>query len=248
MIIAVAAEKGGVGKTTTSVHLAVGLAAQDKTLRILVVDLDSQGHASFYLGFQDRSGEALTNALLDDEPLVPVTTEFGVDLIEGGRQLALASTELAQRPMALTRLRDTLRAFTADYDHIIIDSPPELGVITQNVLIASDAVVIPVQCMSIALLGMYDLLQTIEELREEDNQDLYVLGFVPTMVHGRTNHARQVVEHLNTEYEGQTSPSINHSIVFAESMGYATPIYTYSPDSRGAQDYRAVCDWFSQRI
>jgi chromosome partitioning protein len=171
-----------------------------------------------------------------------------VDLIEGGRQLARVSTELAQRPVALTRLRDTLRGFTTQYDHIIIDSPPELGVITQNVLIASDAVIIPVQCMSIALLGMYDLLQTIEEVREHENPDLFTLGFVPTMLHGRTNHASQVVEHLNTEYEGQTSPPINHSIVFAESMGYATPIYQYAPDSKGAQDYRTVSEWFSQRI
>lgn len=246
MIIAVAAEKGGVGKTATAVHLAVGLARKDR--KVLLVDLDSQGHASFYVGHTERDATAFVDALLDQAPLKPVATEYDVDLLEGGRSLALLKTELTTMHNPQTLLRDALRPLKNTYDLIIIDTPPELGLTTINALVASDAVIIPVQCHGAALHGMDDLMETIKEVRDELNGVLQVVGVIPTMAQHNTLMAQNVLEHLNTHYEGLVTPSVRYSIVMAESYTQATPIYTYDPKNNASRDYKKVCAWIEEKI
>ncbi|MFH0969418.1 MAG: AAA family ATPase [Patescibacteria group bacterium] len=240
-IISLVNQKGGVGKTTTATNLASYLAQTGKF--VLLVDLDPQGNASSGLGVDIRNLEkGLYHAMIAGEHpknVIIKTEVFGHDLIPSSQDLAGAGIELVHFDNREFRLYDVLRQIRTDYDYIIIDSPPSLGLLTINGLVASDEVIIPVQTEYYALEGLSQLLETINLVKENLQPELKVMGAVLTMYDKRNRLARQVVREMRDHFPGKVFDSvIPRSVRLAEAPSFGKSILQFDAFSKGARAYK----------
>ena len=238
-IVAIANQKGGVGKTTTAVNLSSCVAALGK--RVLIVDLDPQGNTTTGYGIPKRSVEKGTYEILIGEARASEAirkTEYRTDVIGSNTRLAGASLEMIDLPARESRLRKALAEVQKDYDFIFIDCPPSLDLLTLNGLSACDSVLIPVQCEYYALEGLSELISTLKTIRKKYNPYLDIEGVVFTMFSLRYNLTVQVVE-LVQKYFGSKvyKTTIPRSIRISEAPSYGQPINFYEPKGKGSEAY-----------
>ena len=242
MILAITNQKGGVGKTTTSVNLAASLAAMQR--RVLLVDLDPQGHATMGFGVDKNEVDAMVYDVLISPEHAPAAIlhvdTAGVDLITSNVDLTGAELELIGYDRREFRLRDALANLTG-YDYILIDCPPSLGLLTLNGLAASDRVLIPIQCEYYALEGLTALLQTIDRVRAAVNPGLAVEGILRTMYDPRNSLTRDVSAQLAEHFEAELYRTvIPRNVRLAEAPSYGLAALHYDKGSSGAKAYLAL--------
>ena len=241
-IIAVANQKGGVGKTTTAVNLAACFA--DEGRRVLLVDLDPQGNASQGVGVdKNQYDQTLYDALVDGvavETMIVATEHANLDLIPSHRDLVGAEIELVGESDREFRLRNMLVPVQDKYDYIVLDCPPALGLLTLNGLVASTGVIIPLQCEYYALEGLSELLHTVILVRDNLNPALTVKGVLLTM-YQHTNLSRQVVDDVRNHLGSKVFQTIiPRNVTLSESPSYGMPIIHYDDNCAGAKAYRAL--------
>ena len=243
-IIAVANQKGGVGKTTTSVNLAACLAAKQQ--KVLLVDCDPQGNASSGYGIEKSAlDQTIYQVLIDNVAVKTVIqpTEFKVDVLPANIELAGAEVELVAAISRETRLKRALDTVKAGYDYIIIDCPPSLGLLTLNSLAAADSVLMPIQCEFYALEGVSQLMNTIELVRNNLNPSLEIEGVVMTMYDSRTKLAEQVVAEVRENFGDVVYKTmIPRTVRLSEAPSYGQPIIYYDKRSKGADVYRNLAE------
>jgi len=241
-ILAIANQKGGVGKTTTSVNLAAGLASIGQ--RVLMIDLDPQGNATTGCGVLKRDAlPTVYQLLLGVNALheVRLSTEFGFDILPSNRELAGAEVELIDIDKREFRLRDALVAAAAEYDFILIDCPPALNMLTVNGLVAAQAVMIPMQCEYYALEGLTDLVATLRKVRAHLNPVLEIEGLLRTMYDPRNTLTQQVSGELESHFAGKVYRAIiPRNVRLAEAPSYGKPAIAFDRNSKGAQAYLAL--------
>ncbi|HVO87664.1 MAG TPA: AAA family ATPase [Casimicrobiaceae bacterium] len=243
--IAVANQKGGVGKTTTSVNLAAGLVQAGK--RVLLVDLDPQGNATMGSGVDKRATtRTVYHVLLGLGEVATIRTRSksgGYDLLPANRELAGAEVELVDLPNRETRLRAALERVKSEYDYIFIDCPPSLSLLTINGLVAAHEVLIPMQCEYYALEGLSDLVGTIKRVRAHLNPTLEIAGLLRTMFDPRNTLAQQVSQQLETHFGDKVYRAlVPRNVRLAEAPSYGAPAVVWDAASRGAQAYLALAD------
>jgi len=249
--LALANQKGGVGKTTTAVNLAAYLAEQGH--RVLLADLDPQGNATSSIGVDKNSIQQSTyDVLIDGQPLQSCTIEDirpNLDLLPANGMLAGAEVELVGLRRREYRLREMLATMADHYRAIIIDCPPSLGLLTVNALTAANAVVIPIQCEYLALEGLMQLVNTIDLVKRRLNPTLDVLAVVMTMFDARTRLSPQVVQDVRRFFPSRLLPTvIPRTVRLAEAPSYGQTIFEYDPSSRATAAYGAVGEEIARRI
>jgi len=239
-ILSIANQKGGVGKTTTSVNLGACLAYIGK--RVLIVDIDPQGNATSGVGIEKAEVEqCIYDVLVDDveaKDVIKPTSVENLYAIPATIQLAGAEIELVPTISREVRLKRALEEVKDQFDYIIIDCPPSLGLLTLNALTASDAVLIPVQCEYYALEGLSQLLNTVRLVQKHLNQELKIEGVLLTMLDARTNLGIQVIEEVKKYFQDKVYKTIiPRNVRLSEAPSHGEPIITYDARSRGAEVY-----------
>jgi chromosome partitioning protein len=242
-IIAVANQKGGVGKTTSSVNLAASLAVVKR--KVLIIDMDPQGNATTGVGLDKHNSPVLLSEVLlgdakaiDAVQAVPDTT---IDALAGGPDLTIAEFQMMRMDEREYRLREALSGIKDNYDYIIIDCPPSLNMLTVNALVAATGVLIPMQCEYYALEGLSALVGTIDTIRENSNPKLEIIGLLRTMYDPRNNLARDVSKQLSQYFEKTLyNTSIPRNIRLAEAPSHGQPVLLYDRRSSGALAYLSL--------
>lgn len=243
-VISVTNQKGGVGKTTTSINLSAALVKRGK--RILLLDMDPQGNASVGLGVNTEELEHTIYDVLLGEATADqaiVKTESGVDVMTANGDLAGAQVELLNEIGRELRLKKALQPITENYDYIFIDCPPALNVLTINALVASNSVMIPMQCEYFALEGLSALISTIRAIRETLNSNLKIEGLLRTMYDKRNSLSGEVSRQLETHFGNKVYDTVvPRNVRLAEAPSYGEPAISYAPHSKGARAYIFLAD------
>jgi len=250
-IFCIANQKGGVGKTTTTVNLAAGLARFGQ--RVLVVDLDPQGNATMGSGIDKRSLDPSVYDVLLEAATVAETRQTspkgGFDILGANRELAGAEVELVALERRNERLRQALAAQRDDYDFVLIDCPPSLSLLTLNGLCSAHGVIVPMQCEYFALEGLSDLVNTIKQVHANLNRELQVIGILRVMFDPRITLQSQVSEQLKAHFGDKVFDTvIPRNVRLAEAPSYGQPGVVFDPSSKGAQAFIAFAGELTQRV
>ncbi len=245
-IIAIANQKGGVGKTTTSVNLSTILAKKGK--RVVLLDADPQGNATSGLGVEKDTGKSLYDVLINEEPVentLQDTIEKNLKICPSSMNLAGAEVELVSQMSREHRLKEQLENVREDFDYIFIDCPPSLGLVTLNSFTAADSVMIPVQCEYYALEGLGQLINTINLVKKHLNKSLEIEGAVLTMYDIRTNLSNQVVKEVKRYFDDKVYKTvIPRNVRLSEAPSFGMPISIFDPKSKGAKSYEKLAREF----
>jgi len=244
-VLAVANQKGGVGKTTTSINLSASLAFLGK--KTLLIDNDPQGNATSGLGVDKWTvDKSIYDALINDVDIKEAIISTMLDklfLCPSNIQLAGAEIELVSQMMRENRLRNAIESIRNDYDYIIIDCPPSLGLLTLNSLVAADTILVPIQCEYYALEGLKQLMKTVTLVQKHLNPNLRVEGVVMTMYDSRTNLSFQVVESVREHFSDRVYRTIiPRNVRLSEAPSHGLPIILYDKDSKGAISYMELAE------
>jgi chromosome partitioning protein len=241
-IIAITNQKGGVGKTTTTVNLAASLQAIKR--KVLLIDMDPQGNATMGSGIAKNELTVTMNDVLLSQPKIEdviTSTKAGFDILPANSDLTTAEVRLLNRTQREYFLREILRPLKERYDFIVIDCPPSLNILTVNALVAADSVLIPLQCEYFALEGLASLLKTIERLVRTSNQNLVIEGILRTMYDGRNRLTLEVSEQLNKHFADKVyTTAIPRNVRLAEAPSHGLPVLLYDKSSQGAAAYLAL--------
>lgn len=250
-IIALANQKGGVGKTTSAVNLAASLGVLGH--RVLLADLDPQGSATSSVGVAKKSlrfsvADLLIGGCRAQDAILPTSFE-NLDLLPANIHLAATEYDLLEGEDAEKHLRRVLQPLKTEYDFIILDCPPSLGMLTVNAMVAADGVIIPMQCEFFALEGLSQLMLTVGRMKKRYHPTLTVIGILVTMYNGRLTLSGQVLGELKKHYGGQVfETAISRNVKLSEAPGFGVPVYYHDKSAKGAKEYLQLAKELLERI
>lgn len=243
-VIAIVNQKGGVGKTTTAVNLSTVLAQKGK--KVLLIDEDPQGNATSGVGVNKMQEKSVYDVIINDTEVSETIVESGIKKLwvcPSNINLAGAEVELVPMMARENKLKEKLEKVKDEFDYIIIDCPPSLGLLTINALTAADSIIIPIQCEYYALEGVGQLMNTVNLIKKQLNKDLYIEGVVLTMNDARTNLSNQVISEVKKYFKDNVYKTIiPRNVKLSEAPSYGMPITTYAPLSKGARCYEKLAN------